>query len=83
MHVELEGELSSEGNLLLGLQQGEFLAGPCLWLPGRWGRVHGEWGVGGAQLFTVQSDPDYSGADYLFHGFTGLVPLFFLNDVAS
>lgn len=41
MHVELEGELSAEGNLLLGLQQGEFLAGPCLWFPGRWGQVHG------------------------------------------
>lgn len=50
------------------------------------GRI-GRWGVGGAQLFTVQSDPDYSGADDLFHGFTGLVPLLlfkgFLSDVAS
>lgn len=26
---------------------------------------------GGEELFTVQSDPDYSGADYPFHGFTG------------
>lgn len=84
MHVELEGELSAEGNFL-GLQQGEFLAGSCLWLPGRWGWVRV--GVGRAQLFTVQSDPDYSGADYLFHAFTGLVSLFlfkeFLSDVAS
>lgn len=29
---------------------------------------------GGRRLFTVQSDPDYSGADYPFHGFTGLGP---------
>ena len=29
----------------------------------------------GRRLFTVQSDPDYSGADYPFHGFTGLGPL--------
>lgn len=28
--------------------------------------------AGAEELFTVQSDPDYSGADYPFHGFTGL-----------
>lgn len=40
----------------------------CCWLPGR--------GV----LFTVQSGPNYSGADYPIHGFTGLVPPLFLKD---
>lgn len=34
---------------------------------------------GGRRLFTVQSDPDYSGADYPFHGFTGLGPLLLFN----
>lgn len=34
---------------------------------------------GGEELFTVQSDPDYSGADYPFHGFTGLGLLLLLK----
>lgn len=34
---------------------------------------------GGQELFTGQSDPDYSGADYPFHGFTGLGLLLLLK----
>lgn len=33
----------------------------------------------GVGLFSVQSDPDYSGADYSFYGLTGLRPLLFFK----
>ena len=55
--------MCAEGNLG-ALQQGEFLAGPCLLAPRE---------LGG--LLTVQCDPDYSGADYPLHGFPGFVLL--------
>lgn len=60
--------MHAEGNLS-DLLQREFLAVLCLWLPES----------GAEELFTVQSDPDYSGADYPFHGFTGLGLLLLLK----
>lgn len=70
MPVGLRGGLSAEGNRLAGLQQRQVLAGPCL----------GSQGEGAVALFTVQSDPGDSGADYLFHGLIGLVPASFVRD---